>query len=212
VRFEERPTAVLAVIGPAAARALAAPELPNEAHLARDLGGVPVRVARASDLPAGGFVVHVAPEQADAVEMTLVSRGVVPISRETFDVLRIEDGRPWYGADVTEENLLHETGLLREYHSSSKGCYVGQEVVARLEGRGGNVNKQLRGLRLHAPAAPGDAVLREGQEVGRITSAGVSPRFGPIAFAYLHRSATAPDTTLEVGGGPASLAALPFGA
>jgi folate-binding Fe-S cluster repair protein YgfZ len=56
VRFEERPTAVLAVIGPAAARALAAPELPNEAHLARDLGGVPVRVARASDLPAGGFV------------------------------------------------------------------------------------------------------------------------------------------------------------
>ena len=71
---------------------------------------------------------------------------------------------------MTDENLLHETGLLREYHSSSKGCYVGQEVIARLEARGGNVNKALRGLRLQAPARAGAALTSAGQEVGRVTT------------------------------------------
>ena len=210
VRFEERKDVVLAVLGPRAKAVLAAPELPNEAHLAREIGGAPARIARASDLPAGGFVVHVAPDHVASVRQALSDAGAVPIARETFDVLRIEDGRPWYGADVTEDHLLHETGLLREYHSSSKGCYVGQEVVARLEGRGGNVNKLLRGLRLEAAAARGDVVRREGKDVGTITSAGVSPRLGAIALAYLHRSAFEPGTLVDVGGRPATVVAPPF--
>jgi tRNA-modifying protein YgfZ len=210
VRFEERTDVVLAVIGPHAQAALAVPQLANEAHLSRELGGVTVRIARASDLPAAGFVVHVAPEHAESARAALIAAGATPITRETFDVLRIEDGRPWFGPDVSEEHLLHETGLLREYHSSSKGCYVGQEVVARLEGRGGHVNKQLRGLRLEAAAAPGDAVQHEGKDVGILTSTGVSPRLGPVALAYLHRSAFAPGTSVAVGGRPATVVALPF--
>jgi tRNA-modifying protein YgfZ len=113
--------------------------------------------------------------------------------------------RPWYGPDVTEENLLHETGLVGECHSPAKGCYVGQEVVARLEARGGNVNKALRGLRLSAPASAGAAVTVEGRDVGRVTTAGVSPRLGPIALAYVHRSHFAPGTAVEVGGAPATV-------
>jgi glycine cleavage system aminomethyltransferase T len=87
---------------------------------------------------------------------------------------------------------------------------VGQEVVARLEGRGGNVNKLLRGLRLGGPAGAGAAVLRDGREVGRVTTSGVSPRSGPIALAFVQRSAFEPGTQLEVAGRPASVVELPF--
>jgi folate-binding protein YgfZ len=111
---------------------------------------------------------------------------------------------------VTDENLLHETGLLREYHSPTKGCYVGQEVVARLEARGANVNKLLRGLRLTSPAAPGDVVRAEDKDVGRVTTAAVSPRLGPVALAYVHRSRAEPGSTVEVAGAPATVVALPF--
>jgi len=87
---------------------------------------------------------------------------------------------------------------------------VGQEVVARLEARGANVNKKLRGLKLALPAASGTPVMRDGHEVGRVTTAGVSPHAGPIAMAYLHRSASEPGTAVEVDGRPAVVAALPL--
>lgn len=216
VRFEERPTAIFAVLGPGAKAGLAAAgiepgDLSDERHVEGQIAGIPALLCRAGDLPASGYVVHVAPDQASGVYEALVSEGALSISRETLDVLRIEDGRPWYGPDVTEDNLLHETGLLQEYHSGTKGCYVGQEVVARLEARGGHVSKRLRGLRLGAPGRAGTAVLREGREVGRVTTAGVSPRLGPIALAFLHRSAFDPGTRVEVDGQPATVAALPLG-
>ena len=115
------------------------------------------------------------------------------------------------GIDITADNLLHETGLVAEYHSPSKGCYVGQEVVARLEARGGNVNKLLRGLRLSAPASPGAAIeAGDGKEIGRITSAGTSESLGAIAMGYVHRSAAAPGTEVRVGGASARVEALPL--
>jgi glycine cleavage system aminomethyltransferase T len=82
--------------------------------------------------------------------------------------------------------------------------------VARLEGRGGNVNKLLRGLRLTSPAAPGDTVTADGKDVGRVTTAAVSPRFGPVALAYVHRSRSDPGSPVEVAGAPATVVALPF--
>jgi folate-binding protein YgfZ len=169
-------------------------------------------VARAGDLPRGGLVLHLAPDAGGDVRNALVAAGAQPLGRPALDALRIEAGRAWYGTDVTEENLLHETGLLREYHSPSKGCYVGQEVIARLEARGGNVNKMLRGLRLSAPAQAGAALTSAGQEVGRVTTAAVSPRLGPIAMAYVRRSHFAPGTVVELDGQPATVAALPLDA
>jgi folate-binding protein YgfZ len=215
VRFEERDVRVLALVGPRARSTLAKAgvdvgDLASEAHVEGRIADAPVRAARAGDLPDSAFVLHLAPEQLDAVQGALIAAGALKVARATLDVLRIEDGRPFYGADVTEEYLLHETGLLREYHSSSKGCYIGQEVVARLEGRGGNVSRLLRGLRLGAPADVGEAVLLDGRIVGRLTTSGVSPQNGAIALAFLHRSAFVAGAAVEVAGKPATVVTLPF--
>jgi folate-binding protein YgfZ len=215
VRFQAVPTAVLALIGPGGRAALGragaeVPELAPQAHVVTRLAGHDVRVSAASDLPAPALVLHVPPAASAALRAALGEVGAPPLTRETFDVLRIEQGRPWYGVDVTEENLLHETGLVREYHSPSKGCYVGQEVIARLDARGGHVNKRLCGLRLGAPAAAGATIRAGGRDVGRVTTVGMSPRLGPIAMGYLHRSAFEPGTRVEVDGAAATVAALPL--
>jgi folate-binding protein YgfZ len=215
VRFAPRPTLVLGLLGPQAREVLgrvgaAIPPLEPEDHVAARLAGRDALVARAGDMPCGGYVLHLAPDAAAEVRAALVGAGAHPLERPALDALRIESGRAWYGTDVTDENLLHETGLLREYHSSSKGCYVGQEVIARLEARGGNVNKALRGLRLQAPAQAGAALTGAGQEVGRVTTAAVSPRLGPIAMAYVRRSHAEPGTLVELDGQPATVSALPL--
>jgi folate-binding protein YgfZ len=124
-----------------------------------------------------------------------------------MDALRVEAFCPWYGTDVTEDNLLHETGLLEVLHSPSKGCYVGQEVIARLEGRGGNVNKALRRLKLSAPATAGALVSAAGKELGWLTTSAVSPRLGPIALGYVHRSHLEPGSEVEVDGRLATVVA-----
>jgi folate-binding protein YgfZ len=215
VRFQARSVEVLGLLGPNARQVLARAgcevvDLEPEGHVAAAVGGQPVLVARAGDMPAQGYVLHAESAAAASAAAALEAAGAVPLERETLGVLRIEDGRPWYGPDVTEANLLHEAGLVREYHSPTKGCYVGQEVIARLEARGGNVSRALRGLRLSAPAEAGTAVMSEGKEVGRITTAGVSPRLGPIAMGYLHRSRFEPGTRVEVAGAAATVAGLPF--
>ena len=210
VRFAARPTSVLALLGPGAARVLSAagidsPPASPEAHQVVAIAGHPLRLVRAGDLPGGGFVLHAAPESAAAAWEALRTAGARPVGYDALDALRVEALRPWYGSDVTEDNLLHETGLVAECHSPAKGCYVGQEVVARLEARGGNVSRALRGLRLSAPAAAGAAVSVDGREVGRVTTAAVSPRLGPIALAYVHRGHFAPGTAVEVDGAPATV-------
>jgi len=216
VRFAVRAMSVRALLGPRARDVLraAGTELPDlgaeESHAGVELAGRAVRVVRAGDLPAGGLVLHVPPEDDAAVAAALVAAGARLAGRDTLDALRIEEGIAWYGPDVTEANLLHETGLIARYHSSTKGCYVGQETVARLDARGGNVNKKLRGLRLSAAVAPGAAVRAEGREVGRVTTAALSPRHGPIALAYLHRSAGEPGTALDADGARAVVEALRF--
>jgi folate-binding protein YgfZ len=205
VRFATRPVSVLGVLGPRASEALraaGAAALPEglESHREARVGEQPVRLVRAGDLPGGGFVLHAAPESASAVRDALLAADATPIGRQALDALRIEAFCPWYGSDVTEDNLLHETGLLDVMHSSTKGCYVGQEVIARLEGRGGNVNKALRGLRLGAAATPGTPVTAGGREIGWLTTCAVSPRLGPIALGYVHRSHFASGTQVEVNG------------
>src|SRR5512143_105731 len=208
VRFAPRPAAVLGVIGPAAADVLRAAgvELPPrtpESHVAAAVAGRPVRVARAGDLPCGGWVVQATAEAAPVVWQALHFAGARLVGRDALDALRVEALRPWYGVDVDEGNLLHETGLVRECHSPSKGCYVGQEVVARLEARGGHVSRALRGFRLGAPADAGASVTAGDKEVGRVTTAAVSPRLGPVAMGYVHRSHFAHGSAVLVGGTPA---------
>lgn len=212
VRFAPRPVSVLALAGPGAEAVLrragvAAPPAAPESHQAASLGGVALRVVRAGDLPGGGFVLHAPPEEARAAWEALVAAGARPAGADALDARRVETLRPWWGDDVTEESLLHETGLVAECVSFTKGCYVGQEIVARLEARGGHVNRALRGLRLAAPAAAGAPVTVGGQGVGRVTTAAVSPRLGPVALAYVHRNHFADGTAVEVEGAAATVVA-----
>jgi folate-binding protein YgfZ len=213
VRFEKPEGGIFGLFGeqaPSTLIALGLPALPAKAETfvsAPLFGGL--RVSRGRDMPASGFTIHCATESEALVEQ-LTSRLGPPMQAAALDTLRVEEGIPWHGIDVSEENLLHETGQLEVLHSSSKGCYLGQEVVARLEGRGGNVNKRFRGFRGPKPSLPGEDVLAEDKVVGKVTSAGLSPEFGPIAMGYVHRSHAEPGASVSIGGVPSTVTVLPF--
>ena len=133
---------------------------------------------------------------APAVKQAL---GVPEVSEEAAECLRIESGRPRLGLDMDGDTIPQEAGLNEWAVSFTKGCYVGQETVARLHYKG-KPNRHLRGLRLSAPAEPGDQIVLGERQVGAIGSACVSPRLGPIALAVLRREA-APGDTVSVGSG-----------
>jgi folate-binding protein YgfZ len=209
VRFAPS-THVVIGLDDAARRALDVPELSPESHAKVKIAGAEVRAVRAGDLPRGGYVLHVPADAAAAVTEALEKAGLTRLAAEALDALRIEEGRAWYGPDVSTRNLLHETGLVGEYHSPSKGCYVGQEVIARLEARGGNVNQRLRGLRL-SEGRPARTTLRsEGKDAGVLTTTAVSPRLGPIAMGYVHRAHAEPGTVLDADGARAEVTTLPM--
>jgi folate-binding protein YgfZ len=140
----------------------------------------------------------------------LLQRGAQAVSEVAAECVRIELGRPRYGVDIDDATIPQEAGLNERAVSFTKGCYVGQETVARLYYRG-KPNRQLRGLRLSAPAAPG-AELRLGERVvGQLTSAAISPALGPIALALVRREA-GPGTAVIAGddGTRAEVVELPF--
>jgi folate-binding protein YgfZ len=125
------------------------------------------------------------------------------------EALRVEHGRPRYGIDLDETVIPQEAGLNDRAVSFTKGCYVGQETVARLYYRG-KPNRHLRGLKLSGPAARGDAVRLGDREVGHLGSVAESPRLGWIALALVRREAP-PGSTVAVGDGlSAELVELPF--
>ena len=124
------------------------------------------------------------------------------------EVLRVESGRPRYGVDLDEATIPQEAGLNERAVSFTKGCYVGQETVARLHYRG-KPNRHLRGLRLSAPVPTGTPLVLGEREVGRVGSSVVSPRFGPIGLAIVRREAAVGDE-LAAGEARAVVAELPF--
>jgi folate-binding protein YgfZ len=140
----------------------------------------------------------------------LLARGAQAISEQAAECVRVEHGRPRYGVDIDESTIPQEAGLNERAVSFTKGCYVGQETVARLHYKG-KPNRHLRGLRLSAPVESG-AELRLGERtVGQVGSVAVSPTLGPIALALVRREA-APDETVSVGeaGVSAQVVELPF--
>ncbi len=140
----------------------------------------------------------------------LLARGAQAVSELAAECLRIEHGRPRYGVDIDESTIPQEAGLNDRAVSFTKGCYVGQETVARLHYKG-KPNRHLRGLRLSAPVESG-AELRLGERtVGHVGSVAVSPTLGPIALALVRREA-APGETVRLGdaGASAQVVELPF--
>jgi len=161
----------------------------------------PVVVARIDQLGVPGYCVFVAPAARDALCTTLAAAGVVAVSQEAIDAARVEAGYPLFGADMKEDTIPLEAGIEGRAISTSKGCYVGQEVIIRVLHRGhGRVARHLVGLAIDGPVVPtGAPILAGDREVGRVTSAAVSPRAGTVALGYVHRDFVAPGTALAVG-------------
>jgi folate-binding protein YgfZ len=133
----------------------------------------------------------------EAVREALLAGGALPVSEAAAEIVRVEHGRPRYGVDLDETVIPQEAGLNGRAVSFTKGCYVGQETVARLYYRG-KPNRHLRGLRLSAPVEPG-AELRLGERVvGHLSSVALSPAHGPIGLALVRREAE-PGATVTVG-------------
>ena len=134
--------------------------------------------------------------------------GVPAVSEEVAECMRIESGRPRLGYDMDAETMPQEAGINERAVSFTKGCYVGQETVARLHYRG-RPNRHLRGLRLPEPVERGTEILLGDKVVGRVASTCVSPRVGPIALALVRREAE-PGTSVSVNGATAEVVGLPF--
>ena len=194
---------ILSVIGPAAHEVTGSgPLSPEGAHRELAAGR-----AVATDL---GVDVIVPRADAERAGHELGEAGAVEVSEEAAEILRIESGRPRFGAEMTAATMPAEAGIEQRAVSFTKGCYIGQEPVARLHYKG-KPNRLLRGLRLSAPAAPGDAIRSEERELGTIGSASLSPALGPIALAIVRREASVGDT-VAVGddGATAEIVELPF--
>ena len=199
---------LLSLIGPEASALARADALPAQenAHIPLSIGSVRARAIR-TDV---GIDLLCEASETDALRAALEEAGAIVVSEAAAECLRVEHGRPRYGIDLDETVIPQEAGLNDRAVSFTKGCYVGQETVARLFYRG-KPNRELRGLRLSGPAEPGDELLFDGRTVGRLTSFVRSPRFGPIGLALVRREAP-PGSSVTLGDElTAEVTALPFG-
>ena len=195
--------AILSVIGPAAHEVTSTgPLSPEHAH--REEGQ---RRIVATDL---GLDLLVPAGSAPDVLAELRDAGAAEVSEEAAEIARVETGRPRFGAEMSEATMPAEAGITDRAVSFAKGCYIGQEPVARLHYKG-RPNRHLRGLRLSAAAAHDDPIRLGDREVGRVGTACLSPALGPIALAIVRREA-APGDTVSVGedGAEAEVVELPF--
>jgi tRNA-modifying protein YgfZ len=189
---------------------------PRAQELAGEVGGdehdnAPGQIAGADVLLVrtdAGIDVVCDSADTDRVREALVTAGAVAADEAAAEILRVEHGRPRYGADLDDSVIPQEAGLNERAVSFTKGCYVGQETVARLHWRG-KPNRHLRGLRLGEEVAGGTELRLGDRAVGTLTSVVASPRLGPIGLALVRREAQ-PGDVLDAGGVSAEVVELPF--
>jgi tRNA-modifying protein YgfZ len=201
---EER--AILSLIGPRSAEIAGSPPLGEYRSEPAVIAGVHCLAVGTRD----GVDLIAAAGDAERLREALITAGATEVSPEAAEILRIEAGEPRFGAEMGPETMPAEAGIVEAAVNFSKGCYIGQEPVARLHYKG-RPNRRLCGLRLSEQVEPG-ATLRLGErEVGHLSSSCVSPRHGPIGLAIVRREAE-PGAELAVGeaGVTARLVELPF--
>jgi folate-binding protein YgfZ len=175
-------------------------DLAPHAHVEATLAGIATRVVQRSEFGVRpGFFLWAAPDAMPALRAAVEGAGATPVEPAVGEVLRVEAGEPVYGQDVDESVILPETNL-EHLVSYTKGCYIGQEVVARVKYRG-HVNRALTGLTLEGDRVPtpGAPVFAGEREIGRVTSAVRSLGLGaPIALGYVRREHLEPGSAVAV--------------
>lgn len=208
VSVERTGREILSLVGPASLEVLGTSPGDEYRSAPLTLAGAECLVV-STDL---GLDVICEEDDCAAVTAELVSRKAVPVSASAVEILRVESGRPRFGAEMNEKNMPAEAGIVEQAVSFTKGCYIGQEPVARLHYKG-SPNRHLRGLRFEGPVSTGDPVRLGDRELGSVGTAVLSPATGSIGIAILRKEAE-PGVTVEVGeaGSPsrAEVVELPF--
>ncbi len=183
---------------------------------------VALRGPQAHEVAAGGQGLQALADWPGLRGVDLLEEAPVPpdgvrrCSLDAYETVRIEAGVPTMGRELDERTIPAEAGVVDRSVSFTKGCYTGQELVARIDSRGGNVPRRLRGVVVGEGAAPpvGAVVEADGKEAGRLTSVAFSPRSGStVALAYVRRAVEPPAevvVTWDAGSAPARVEALPL--
>ncbi len=205
-------TCCFSLIGPASSSLLQTFGVPNleapaGSHSLVEIAGIPVRVAVGSGLPNPGYTLIAEATSAAQLWQHLFQAGAVPLGETTWEQLRIEQGRPKPDHELTEDYNPLEAGLWQTI-SFDKGCYIGQETIARLNTYQG-VKQQLWGIKLAAAAEPGTPLTAEDKKVGVLTSV-VQTNNGSVGLAYARTKAGGPGLKVAVGDTEGELVAVPF--
>lgn len=167
-------------------------------------------IIRSTLTPGDNFCVLGPTAAIEKVRQRLTTAGVQPCGAGALESLRIEAGLPLDGFDVTDKNLAQEVDRNERTLHFRKGCYLGQETVARLDALG-HVNKRLVGVKFLEATDANSPQAGTTLAAGTITSVAFSPRLNAwLALAYIRENSTAPGTKLDTPFGPAEVAALPF--
>jgi len=169
-----------------------------------EMAGQKAIIARISRAGEDGYDIFFPAIEASRLWGALTQAGAAfnlkPVGWEALNILRVEAGLPLYGVDIDETHILSEMAGAERLISYDKGCYTGQEVIARVHFRG-EVARKLVGLDIEGQIAPrpGDRIFKDDRDVGHITSAVLSPSLGrPVALAYVHRSANELGTEVSI--------------
>jgi folate-binding protein YgfZ len=199
--------AIVSLIGPRSAELAGSSPLPEYCHEEIAVNGI--------ECPAVGTALGIdlipRAEERERLIAALASAGAPAVDPAAAEIVRIESGAPRFGSEMDTATMPAEAGIVAAAVNFEKGCYIGQETVARLYYKG-KPNRHLRGLQLSGPAEPGAALSLGDKEVGKLGGSCLSPAHGPIGLAIVRREAE-PGAELLVGedGVTARVVDLPFG-
>lgn len=198
--------AILSLVGPRSAEVAGSPPLPEHACVELTVAAIACLAVGT----VGGIDLIASVADAERLATALREAGAADVVPDAAEILRIEAGTPRFGIEMDTATMPAEAGIVERAVDFEKGCYIGQETVARLHYRG-KPNRRLRGLRLSAPAPAGTPLRLGDREVGALGGSCVSPAHGPIALAIVRREAE-PGGELSVGedGVTARVVDLPF--
>lgn len=199
----EEPDEVARQLG--AADLIGQPEFSHQTLPVAD--GLGATIAVGSSLAIAGYTVWGPKTSAEAVWQALIDTGASPGTAEQWETLRIQQGRPLPGQELTDDDNPLEAGLWQSV-SFEKGCYIGQETIARLNTYQG-VKKRLWGITLTAPVAVGATIIHDGARIGRLTSV-TETETGVLGLGYLRTKAGGEGLSVTVDGVAGEAIALPF--